>query len=114
MRGGLSSTPTGRGRTSCPTDVHLPVVEGAAHDGVLARLQHHVAADKLLHRPLAVSQQATQGQLVTAAKRGTKHHDAQVQQMTVGCVRTPAETSGGWVGPEQTEGGGSLKKTKRI
>lgn len=84
-------TPTGCGWASCTADVHLPVVEGAAHNGVLPRLQHHITADKLLHSPLAVSQQATQSQLVAAAKRGSKHHDAQVQQMTVGCVGTPVE-----------------------
>lgn len=79
-------TPTGRGWTSRPADVHLPVVEGAAHHGVLPRLQHDVAADELLHRSLAVGQQAAQGELVAAAKGGPKHHDAQVQQVAVCCV----------------------------
>lgn len=85
------TTPTGCGWASRTADVHLPVVEGAAHNGVLPRLQHHIAADKLLHRPLAVSQQATQSQLVAITERGSEHHDAQVQQMTVGCVGTPVE-----------------------
>lgn len=62
------------------------MVEGAADHGVLARLQHHVAAHKLLHRPLAVGQQAPQGQLVAAAEGGAEHHDAQVQQVAVGGV----------------------------
>lgn len=83
-------TPTGRGWASRPADIHLPVVEGAAHHSVLPRLQHHVAADELLHRPLAVGQQAAQGQLVAAAEGGPKHHDTQVQQVAVCCVRTPA------------------------
>lgn len=86
-----SWTPTGRGWTSCPTDIHLPVVEGAADNGVLPRLQHHVTANKLFHCSLAVSHQAAQGQLVAAAKGGAKHHNAQIQKVTVGCVRTSAE-----------------------
>lgn len=70
-------TPTGRGRTSrSPTDIHLPVVEGAADNSILPRLQHYITANKLFHRSLAVSQQAPQGQLVAVAEGGTKHHDA--------------------------------------
>lgn len=82
---------TGRGWSCRAAHVHLPVVEGAADHGVLARLQHHVAAHKLLHRPLAVGQQAPQCQLVAAAEGGAEHHDAQVQQVAVGSVRAPAK-----------------------
>lgn len=77
---------TGCGRACRPAHVHLPVVEGAAHHGVLPWLQHHVTADKLLHRPLAVGQQTTQGQLVAAAEGGAENHDAQVQQVAVSGV----------------------------
>lgn len=67
------------------------MIEGAADNGVLPRLQHDIAADKFLHRSLAVSQQASQSQLVAAAEGGAEHHDAQVQQVAVGCVGAPGE-----------------------
>lgn len=70
------------------------MVEGAADNSILSRLQHHIAADKLLHRSLAVGQQAAQGQFVAAAEGGTKHHDAQVQQVTIGRVRAPGKGGG--------------------
>lgn len=80
---------TGSGWASRAADIHLPVVEGAAHDRVLPGLQHHITAHKLLHRSLAVCQQPAQGQLVAAAERGAENHDAQVEQVAVGRVRTP-------------------------
>lgn len=89
---GLFCTPTGCGWASSTADVHLPVVKGAAHNGVLPRLQHHITAYKLLDCPLAVGQQASKSHLVATAERGTKNHDAQVQQMAVGRVWTPVET----------------------
>lgn len=70
------------------------MVKGAADHGILAGLQHDVAANKLLDRSLAVRQQAAQGQLATAPEGGPEHHDAQVQQVTVGRVRAPDEPGG--------------------
>lgn len=59
-------TGDGCGWTSRRAYIHLPVVEGAADDSVLPRLQHHITANKLLHCSLAVRQQAAQSQLVSA------------------------------------------------
>lgn len=69
--------------------VHLPVIKGTADDRVLSRLQHHVTSYELLHRALAVRQQTSQDQLIPVPKRGPEDHDAQIQQVTVGRVRTP-------------------------
>lgn len=66
-----------------------PVVEGTAHDGVLARLQHHVAVDKLLDSPFAVSHQAAKAQLVATGEGGPENHDAQIQQVAVHGIRPP-------------------------
>lgn len=90
--------PTGRGWASRPADIHLPVVEGTADNGVLPRLQHDIAADKLLHRSLAVRQQAAQRQLVAAAEGGAEDHDAEVQEVAVGCVGAPGEGVSGTSG----------------
>lgn len=69
--------------------VHLPVIKGTADDRILSRLQHHVTSYELLHRALAVCHQTTQDQLIPVPKRGPEDHDAQIQQVTVGRVRTP-------------------------
>lgn len=66
-----------------------PVVEGTAHHGVLAGLQHHVTVDKLLDSSLAVGQQAAQAQAATAAEGGSENQDAQVQEVAVSRVRAP-------------------------
>ncbi len=41
-----------------------------------------------------MGQQASQSQFVAAAEGGAKHHDAQIQQVAVSCVRTPGERTG--------------------
>lgn len=91
----MTGSLTGRGRSSRPAHVHLPVVEGAADDRVLPRLQHHVTTHKLLDGPLAVGQQTAQDQLVAAAERSAEHHDAEVQQVAVGRVRAPGDEAAG-------------------
>lgn len=88
------------------------MVKGAADNGVLPRLQHDVAAHKLLHRSLAVGQQAAQSQLVAAAERSAEHHDAQVQQVAVGGVRAPGEEVGelGLRSGEERRGRGGTRR----
>jgi len=71
-----------------------PVVEGTAHDGVLARLQHDIAVDELLDGSFAVSHQPAQAQLVPAGESGPENHDAQIQQVAVHRVRPPAPGGG--------------------
>lgn len=71
-----------------------PVVEGTAHHGVLAGLQHHVTVDKFFDSSLAVGQQAAQAQAATAAEGGSEHQDAQVEEVAVCRVCTPAARPG--------------------
>lgn len=81
----------GSGR-ACQGDA--PVVEGTAHDSVLARLQHDVAVDELLDSSFAVSHQSAQAQLVSTGEGGPENHDAQIQQVTVHSVRSPVPGGG--------------------
>lgn len=71
-----------------------PVVEGTAHHGILAGLQHHVAVDELLDGALAVGQQAAQAQAAAASEGRAEHQDAQVQEVTVHRVGAPAAGGG--------------------
>jgi hypothetical protein len=56
-----------------------PVVEGTAHHGILAGLQHDVTVHELFDSPFTVGQEAAQAQAATTAKGGPEHQDAQVQ-----------------------------------
>lgn len=96
-------TLTGSGWTPRAADIHLPVVEGAADNSILPWLQHHITADKFLHRSLAVGHQAAQSELVAAAEGGAEDHDAQVQQVAVGRVGAPGEMTEG-LGARRNEG----------
>lgn len=71
-----------------------PVVEGTAHHGVLAGLQHDVTVDELLDRTLAVRQETAQAQAAAAAKGRTEYQHAQVQEVAVHRVGAPAARRG--------------------
>lgn len=75
--------------TSALGDAAVPVVKGAAEDGILARLQHDIAAHESPHRAAAVSQQAAQRQRAGAVVGDPKHQHAQVQQVALCCVPAP-------------------------
>lgn len=74
--------------TSALGDAAVPVVKGAAEDGILARLQHDIAAHEPPHRAAAVSQQAAQRQRAGAVVGDPKHQHAQIQQVAL--CRVPA------------------------
>lgn len=56
--------------------------------GILARLQHDIAAHEPPHRAAAVSQQAAQRQRAGAVVGDPKHQHAQIQQVAL--CRVPA------------------------